>query len=237
MIVTENEELRQDILLFSEQTMEKGHFWCKEKDYNDKSYTREGYHGSTSIFCNYKSHYRDRGMVYRQTDVQTMKYMFGHAIQFYMSPIHQKYSHVYTVDDVRVTPDYVNMKFFNYTTPLAENKVTWWSLSNFDLTNHEKSDHYIKQMKQQCMVVGVRSNDFIGWFVNGFYKPMRPELMCWTVEFTEREIESNWLEVLSRKAVNERALKEDRLPDIHYYYDFECRDCEYKQDFCPRWRK
>jgi hypothetical protein len=43
-----------------------------------------------------------------------------------------------------------------------------------------------------CRCLETSHARLIGFFVNGTYRPMAPELLAWDIEFSKRELDENW---------------------------------------------
>lgn len=98
-----------------------------------------------------------------------------------------------TDEGIIYSPDCI---IFNGSTRLGEIKLTW--LSSREVPRVEangfppKFDKYFTQMKAYCYHLHTRDARLMTFFVNGDYKPPKPELLAWDIDFTQRELEDNW---------------------------------------------
>lgn len=103
-----------------------------------------------------------------------------------------------TEEGIVYSPDLI---LFNGVTRLGEVKVTW--LSNRDVPREASNgfpavfDKYFVQMMAYCKHLETPYARLIAYFVNADYRPPRPELLAWDIEFSRREIEENWRKLLN----------------------------------------
>ena len=92
---------------------------------------------------------------------------------------------------------------------LGEIKLTWMSSKEVprDLANGfpPKFDKYFVQMKAYCHHLDLGHARLLAFFVNGDYRPPKPELLAWDIEFTPRELRENW-QMLLNHAKHKRML-------------------------------
>lgn len=94
-----------------------------------------------------------------------------------------------------------DMIVFNGETRVGEIKLTWLSsrsvprepANNFP----PKFSKYFCQILAYCYCLETASAKLIGFFVNGPYMDMTPELLAWDLEFTSRELLDNWKMLMS----------------------------------------
>jgi len=96
----------------------------------------------------------------------------------------------------------------------------------------------IKQLMAYCYMTDVKVGDLLVFFMSGnytrftevlgdkVYTGIQPELMCWTLEFTEEELKENWKKILDNKAEIELALKM-KSPPLLSGEEWECKSCSY----------
>lgn len=83
----------------------------------------------------------------------------------------------------------------------CEIKLTW--MSSKDVPREEANSFPLKFEKYftQMMAYGYHLETpyarLICFFVNGNYRPPRPELLAWDIEFTKRELDENWRKLLN----------------------------------------
>ncbi len=96
----------------------------------------------------------------------------------------------------------------------------------------------VKQLKAYCKMLGVKEGDLLVYFMSGdysrftevlgkkVYTGIKSELKCWTLEFTDEELEKMWKQILSNKADIEFALKTGD-PPLTVGEEWECRTCSF----------
>lgn len=102
------------------------------------------------------------------------------------------------------TPIFFNpdLILFNGITRIGEIKLTW--LSTRDAPREPanafppKWSKYTCQMMAYCHMLETPYAKLIGYFVNGPYTDMAPELLAWEVDFTARELQDNWDTLISQ---------------------------------------
>lgn len=88
---------------------------------------------------------------------------------------------------------------------VSETKATWKSAKLFDLFD-KKFTHWQIQIKAYCYMAGTNRARLYVFFVNGGqdhdYFKHRPEVHCYALTFTDRELDENWqaLKSAGRKA-------------------------------------
>ena len=94
----------------------------------------------------------------------------------------------------------------------------------------------VKQLMAYCYMSKEKTGDLLVFFMSGdykrftevvgekFYTGIQPELKCWTLEFTEEELEENWKKILYNKAEIELALKTGS-PPLLVGEEWECKSC------------
>lgn len=104
----------------------------------------------------------------------------------------------FTTDEgIVYSPDLV---IFNGSTRLGEIKLTWMSSREIPRVEANgfppKFDKWFTQMKAYCYHLRTINARLLAFFVNGDYKPPKPELLAWDIEFTQRELDDNWCMLL-----------------------------------------
>lgn len=103
-----------------------------------------------------------------------------------------------TEEGIVYSPDLI---IFDTACRLGEIKVTW--LSNKEVPREPsngfppKFEKYFTQMACYCHALETPYARLIAFFVNADYKPPRPELLAWDVEFTKRELDENWRKMMN----------------------------------------
>lgn len=95
------------------------------------------------------------------------------------------------LDGIVGSPDLVD---FNCDT-VVDTKATWRSSRKLDaLEKHFWP--WLVQLKGYCKMLRFRKGRVLVFCVNGDYKPPRPRIRCFNLEWTQREIDENWLMVV-----------------------------------------
>ena len=190
-------------------------------------YERTGFHLSDAIFCNHKPLLRERFNLNASND-QIALFATGHAFQYWLSPVSQEDSRVYEVDGVQMTPDFTNTYFAQVHIKLAEFKSTRSSLRKFtEKDMRDISHHYVQQKMGYCKALETQESDLIILFLMGDYRPPFPIFKVWEYKFTQDEIDTWWTEVLRRKEIFNRAVRDGSLPEEHIMVGkWECNYCE-----------
>jgi hypothetical protein len=91
------------------------------------------------------------------------------------------------------TPDLI---IYETVTRLGEIKLTWMSSRDVPRVSatafHPKFAKYLTQMKCYGHHLELPQQRLLAFFVNGDYRPPRPELLAWDIEFTAREMRDEW---------------------------------------------
>ncbi len=176
---------------------------------------RKDWHLSDSIWCARKTYFRKKKLAPPPSMRQLMLWTMGYAFQDWLFPNNKEQE--IEVDGVVCTPD-VSLGI--------EVKSTRGSEAKFNIY---EADSWLKQIKGYCKALGKREYDLVPLFLCGDYKPPFPSLPIPShLEFTQQEIDDNWLEVLGRKGLVEACLEQSRVPPANYKYPWECKDCECK---------
>lgn len=196
---------------------------------------RPGWHLSDFVACNWKTFYRKSGIAPESSPEQNMVFWMGHAAQFFLAPVNPEDAVSHEVDGILMTPDFANVEFAGFSVDLAEMKTTRKSQRTF----HPKdTPHYLIQMMGYCKALGKTKCDLIMYFVHGDYteRPPMPTLDCWTVEFTQEEIDCCWEDIKRKRDILDAAMKSGEPPsELIMIGQWECNFCECK-DFCPNYK-
>ena len=93
------------------------------------------------------------------------------------------------------SPDLI---IFNGSTRMGEIKLSWLSSREVprEAVNSNafppKFDKWFTQMKCYGHCLELHLQRLYGFFVNGNYRPPQPELLCWDIEFSRREMSEEW---------------------------------------------
>jgi len=186
---------------------------------------RTGCHLSDLIYCNYKFFFRKtRKDLPPISNEQAMLFWSGYALQYFLKPFQATIPH--HIDDIYLTPDIENAYFLDFYIPLAEVKTTRVNMARFDPSS-KTVNHYIEQMMGYSKALDTNIAYLIVFFACGSYNPPFPSLKTWQFEFTKEEINKKWEEILGRRDVLDRAIKDLSLPTPHFMaFKKECDYCE-----------
>ena len=174
---------------------------------------RDGIHLSDLTLCLRKPFFRKTGLAPPITEQQALLYISGFAFQKYLITSDEK---VFTLDGINCTPDY-----FGPDNELIEIKSTRASSKDFKLTDMQ---HWIKQILGYQKVLGpmgISKVDLVILHLMGDWHPPFPSLDVWTVEASQNEVEANWREMLKRKIVLEKSLKDGIPPSTEFTEPWE----------------
>ena len=92
-------------------------------------------------------------------------------------------------DGIFLTPDGMDIADWVH----EEWKATYKSM------RHDPHEYYRYwwQIKAACYVIGTNLARLRVWFIRGDYKNSGPQWKSWEVEFTDRELEENWMAIVS----------------------------------------
>ncbi len=111
-----------------------------------------------------------------------------------------------TNEGIFYSPDLI---IFDEVIRLGEIKLTWMSSKEVPRETANgfppKFEKYFVQMKAYCHHLDLGHARLLAYFVNGDYRPPRPELLAWDIDFTARELQENWT-MLKNHARSKRML-------------------------------
>jgi CRISPR/Cas system-associated exonuclease Cas4 (RecB family) len=186
--------------------------------------TREPNHLSTYIYCRTKAYF-DQHQAVEPTEEEILLFALGYGLQDTLAPpdIDAK---VHELDGITFSPD-ITIDF-NTAEKLVEVKTTRRSAKKHD-EDEAILDTWRMYMMGGCKIRGTNKYDLIIIYLMGNYAPPFPQLKADSIEFTDEEIELNWQEILSRKAVLDTALSTSKLPTPYEHNEmWECNNCRYK---------
>lgn len=204
---------------------------------------REPNHLSTYIYCRTKG-FLDQKRAAVPTDEEVMLFALGYGLQDVLTPKEAK-APVYEHKGIIYRPDMSITKVKNWDGKVSEIASIPIETAQeverlLELKTTRKSakyhfmDEYIPEtwldyMKGGCLIRGVDSYDLIVLYMMGNYSPPFPQLYCDTFQFTQEEIDENWAKIEDRKAMLDKALKEEHIPTPYENcYPWECKYCRYK---------
>jgi len=216
MKIKENNKVRNDII----------------KVLSSKRFSSETFSVTGLVACPRKTYYRMKGTHEITSDARTLALIRGRGLHselekpFKFREIHKE------VDGIRGDIDAIGDRVIEiYSTNLSSGKV-----KDIDLSKQFKNK--VKQLMAYCYMMSVKTGDLLIFFLSGDYNRftevfgkktytgIRPELKCWTLEFTDEELKENWKKILDNKADIELALKEDS-PPLTVGEKWECNNCGY----------
>ena len=81
---------------------------------------------------------------------------------------------------------------------------------------------WLQQHMGYCKTQGITDGSFAVIY------PIPPELVCWTVSYTQQEIDENWGWIQERKVIWDKAQQDKEVPTpFKYNEEWECKDCEF----------
>lgn len=96
------------------------------------------------------------------------------------------------VDGVWLSPDGVNPDPYQ----IEEYKLTWYSSTDWD-PGCKRAWPWKIQIMAYCYALGVTEARLTVFFVNGNYKPPKPEVRQYQLTFTELELQETWLMLIN----------------------------------------
>lgn len=101
-------------------------------------------------------------------------------------------------EGILMSPDLV---MFNGGVKVGEIKLTWMSCREMptERANYlpPRFSRWAMQIMAYCHVMDTREAKLIAFFVNGDYGKQRgPQLRAWDIEFTQRELDDNWAQLI-----------------------------------------
>ena len=117
----------------------------------------------------------------------------------------------------------------------------------------EENDSWLAQIKAQCYVTGVRTASLSRLEIMGNWKSIfgkkeekglpenqKPTLHAFKLEFTQEELEDNWIWLVSRAELFKEML-DSRTDDLTQIlvppalalpigHEWECKDCDYQEE-------
>lgn len=192
--------------------------------YNIKE-RREPNHLSSYVYCRTKGFF-DQKQTAEPTDEEVMMFALGYGLQDVLTPRNAA-APVYNKHGVIYRPD---MSFSIPTAEveqLVELKTTRKS-AKFHYLDEHIPETWMEYMKGGCYIQGTNRYDLAVLYMMGNYSPPFPDIYCDTFEFTQKELDENWLEIMNRKMVLDTALSSSQLPEpFKNCRDWECKYCRY----------
>lgn len=173
--------------------------------------------------CLLKAFYRrTRDDLPPSTKNQILRFMRGWAIEYYITG--QEYDEVKEKDGIICSAD--DLTNFG----ISEVKSTAMNLRDFDP---------IKSTPQWINRAGIYANIFEEnhvnlevFFVRGNYKDIREEYRCWTIEFTDADLEKIWKEATARRDILITALTFNRPIPIEHVKPLEFKRGKTECGYC-----
>ena len=180
---------------------------------------REGIHLSDLDLCLGKAYYRKtdekEGRRVLPSNELLLLFMLGWAMQHEVLGVPEEEMEL---DGIKMSVDApFNGEFIEF-------KTTRLSAGKFSFDEHP---NWIMRTKGYCHARGITKGFIVIIFLNGDYKPPRPMMKAFELEFTPEELQSNWLNVRSRKEILEEAIEHKSYPSTDYHAGWECKRCEH----------
>jgi len=183
------------------------------------------------VGCPRRTYYRMKGAYEIASDSRTLIFARGRGL-------HNELERAFTNREIRKMVDGIRGDIDAADENIIEIYSTNMSSSRVEDINKvpEVFGNKVKQLMAYCYICAKSSGDLLVYFMSGdytrfteiagklVYTGIRPELMCWTLEFTESEIKENWERMLVNKAEIEHALKTG-IPPLIVGEEWECGFC------------
>lgn len=95
------------------------------------------------------------------------------------------------VDNIYMTPDFLDVEGW----AVEEWKCTWRSMS-WDIDDMAQFFSWWAQIKAYCRALGVLKARLRVFYVNGDYRPRKPQPRAWEITFEPWELDENWQMIL-----------------------------------------
>ena len=187
---------------------------------------REPNHLSSYIYCLTKCFF-DQTIQTQPTEEEMLLFAIGYGLQEVLTPP-GALAPVYTESGVIYRPDIGFTPLMPELSRLAEIKTTRKSSKNHSAEN-SLPDTWIEYMQGGCWITKTREYSLIILYLMGNYSPPFPQLYTDRIEFEQGELDTNWLRILQRKEVLDKALETGTAPTpFKYNKEWECKGCRYK---------
>ena len=175
---------------------------------------REGTHYSDLNYCLRKPFFRKKYPAISESNSEQtiLTFSFGLAIERWLVEDYEQ--EVIVVDDIHLTPDYV------------QEDGEAWEIKTTNLSHSKdigEQKTYIRQMMAYCKALNILTFRMPIIHMMGNWSwvyrkgkevdERHPTLNCWRFDFAQEEIDANWQEALSKKAMLEAAIKDDEMPE------------------------
>lgn len=197
-------------------------------------FTPKTYSITRLVQCPRKTYYLMKGMRAVTTDSGNLSMARGRGIGREIQTTFEKTEVRVEKDRIRGDIDAIDERIVEvYSTNMSLGKV-----QKDEAKVPEVFRKKVKQLMAYCYMTGVKTGDLLVYFMSGdytrftealgikVYTGVQPELKCWTLEFTNEELEENWKGILNNKEEIELALKSGRPPLIAGE-KWECSYCAY----------
>lgn len=186
---------------------------------------REGLHLSTLVYCLTKGFF-DAKTEAKPTDEEVLLFALGYGLQDVLTPPGAE-TITYTLDGITYRPDF---EFKLTGTDLAELKTTRKSSKYDDIP-----DTWIEYIMGGCYIRKQTKYNLVILHMMGNYAPPFPQVVAYTLEFSQEELDANWKIILDRQDRYQWAFEENVPPQPYQYCKidkkgvyWECKNCRHR---------
>lgn len=191
----------------------------------DKKYklsqSRDGLHLSTLLGCLTKSYLDQCGPI-ELSKKEVLYFSTGFGLQEVMGPEKQETIHIY--EGITFRPDFELDELNGRSDTNGEMKSTRKRANS--IQEEDGSDlpvGWVRYMMGVCKAKGNQHYDL------AIIHLIEPDLKCWSCEFTQEEIDTNWEWIVQRKQAWDAFQKSKAVPTpFAYAEEWECKSCRYK---------
>lgn len=128
----------------------------------------------------------------------TFETMLEEGLKARLTPESGRPGELVSDEGIIYSPDLI---VFNEVTRLGEIKLSW--MSSREVPREKANgfppqfDKWLVQMKAYCHCLNTPYARLYAFFINGDYRPPRPELLCWDITFSRQELEENWALIIN----------------------------------------
>jgi hypothetical protein len=173
---------------------------------------REPNHLSSFVYCLTKGFFEQTQPI-EPIEKELMLFSVGYGLQEILTPADAT-APLINKDGIIYRPDFV------LSSRLSEVKSTRKSANKHD---EDIPESWTKYMLGGMKMTGKREYDLAVIYI------IQADVKCDTFVATDEEVESNWIEIITRKAVADTALADNTPPEpFQWCMSWECVNCRYK---------
>ncbi|KKL10019.1 hypothetical protein LCGC14_2560000 [marine sediment metagenome] len=181
---------------------------------------RDPNHLSSYITCRTKS-FLDQKQTADPTDQEVLLFALGYGLQDVLTPPDAS-APVIEKNGIIYRPDMILSNRLN------EVKTTRKS-AKYHYLDDALPVTWIEYMLGGCYMMDTVEYDLIILYMMGNYSPPFPDIYAETEQFSQDEIQDNWIKILQNKTVLDTALLTGVPPEpFKNCYEWECKYCRYQ---------